>query len=478
MSIRNKLILSILCVVTVCVGGVQLLNLKIERDLLRREWDQGSEEILKRLSTTLPQALYDFATDQINKTLQSEADHKGVAAIILQDQKGEIVTGFARDDKGATFKITELPSGAINVRKVDIIHTDPRQVLGRVLLYEDERYLTQIISGMALTAAAEVLVMDVIVLFLLAYLLERVLRRPLAAMTERLKEGEGDLTKRMDTFASDEIADVARAFNEFIEKIQGVVVQVKTDVAQMNTSSFHIFSFTQEQSAGATEQASAVNEASTTVKELAVTASQIASNAENVSKVAERTVAGMYEINTRVDQMAKKILALGEKSQAIGNITKFIDDIAEQTNMLALNAAIEAARAGEAGKGFAVVAQEVRKLAERSSESTEEIRQLIMEIQAEINATIMGIEDSVKWVARGVEMIRETAGSAKEISIATQQQRSASDQTVQAMHNINTVTKQFAASTKQATTSAELLTALAKKLKVSIEEFKLHEGGA
>ncbi|MBF0595026.1 MAG: HAMP domain-containing protein [Candidatus Omnitrophica bacterium] len=321
-----------------------------------------------------------------------------------------------------------------------------------------------------------IVVVTLLGVFMAAFIIDSIIRKPLSAMIGRLKdiaEGEGDLTKRMDESGRDEIAEVAKWFNVFVEKIRGIIVQVKKGALSIDTSGSQIRTATQEQVTGATEQASAVNEASTTVKELAVTASQIASNAENVAKVAERTMAGMQEINIRVDSTAKKILALGEKSQAIGNITKLIDGIADQTNLLALNAAIEAARAGEAGRGFAVVAMEVRKLAERSSESTEEIRQLITEIQSETNATVMGIEDSLKWVARGVEMIRETAGSAKEISIATQQQRTASDQTVQAMQNINAVTKQFAASTKQAATSATALGDLARQLKFSIEGFKL-----
>ncbi|MBF0387245.1 MAG: methyl-accepting chemotaxis protein [Candidatus Omnitrophica bacterium] len=311
---------------------------------------------------------------------------------------------------------------------------------------------------------------------LFAFFIIRSIISHLTAMIGRLKdiaEGEGDLTKRMDDSGNDEIAAVAKWFNVFVEKIRGIIVQVKSGTLSIDAAGNQIQTASQDQVAGAAEQASAVNEASTTVKELAVTASQIALNAENVAKVAERTMAGMQEINTRVDATAKKILALGEKSQSIGNITKLIDDIAGQTNLLALNAAIEAARAGEAGRGFAVVAQEVRKLAERSSESTEEIRQLITEIQAETNATVMGIEDSLKWVARGVEMIRETAGSAKEISIATQQQRTASDQTVQAMQNINQVTRQFAASTKEAATSAAALSGLAQQLKFAVEGFKL-----
>ncbi|MBF0533358.1 MAG: hypothetical protein HQL23_09760 [Candidatus Omnitrophica bacterium] len=119
------------------------------------------------------------------------------------------------------------------------------------------------------------------------------------------------------------------------------------------------------------------------------------------------------------------------------------------------------------------MAQEVRKLAERSSDSTEEIRQLISEIQTETNATIMGIEDSIKWVAKGTLMIQDTAATAKEISIATQQQRTASEQTAQAMQNINNVTKQFALSTKQAAASAEALTQLSQKLKTAMQGFKL-----
>ncbi|MBF0387249.1 MAG: methyl-accepting chemotaxis protein [Candidatus Omnitrophica bacterium] len=315
----------------------------------------------------------------------------------------------------------------------------------------------------------------VIISVLIVFFISKVVFRPMHLVEERLKDiatGDADLTKRIEVLTNDEVGSLARWFNLFADKISQVVAQVKQGAVAIDSSSGQIGVSTREQASGAAEQASAVNEASTTVKELAVTASQIAQNAENVARVAERTMAGMQEINTRVDATAKKILALGEKSQSIGNITKLIDDIAGQTNLLALNAAIEAARAGEAGRGFAVVAQEVRKLAERSSESTEEIRQLITEIQSETNATVMGIEDSLKWVARGVEMIRETAGSAKEISIATQQQRTASDQTVQAMQNINSVTRQFAESTKQAAASAVALSDLAKQLRLAMEGFK------
>ncbi len=263
---------------------------------------------------------------------------------------------------------------------------------------------------------------------------------------------------------------------QLYEEMKQMVKQIGNAGLQISASSAQIRAASEEQATGVAGQSSAISQVTTTIEELDTTATRIAKNAENVARIAGDTLAGMQEINGKVNETSRKILSLGEKSQSIGNITKLIDDIADQTNLLALNAAIEAARAGEVGRGFAVVAQEVRKLAERSSESTEEIRQLINEIQGETNSTIMSIEGSTKWVKKGLEMIEETAKSAKEISIATQQQKFASDQVVQAMREIDSVTKQFVSSTRQATASAAQLNTLSEELKSAISDFKLGTG--
>jgi len=176
---------------------------------------------------------------------------------------------------------------------------------------------------------------------------------------------------------------------------------------------------------------------------------------------------------------------LGEQSQEIGRILSVIDDLSDQTNLLALNAAIEAARAGEHGRGFAVVASEVRKLAERAQESTSQIQEIVDAIQHGTSRAIDATKQGSAEARLGVELARgavaslsrisgivdETTAAAKEISIATQQQRSASDQVVAAMSQVSEVSRQYAAGSKQSAAAAQQLTALATELRESIAQF-------
>lgn len=256
---------------------------------------------------------------------------------------------------------------------------------------------------------------------------------------------------------------------------KSITVALKEAALQVSGAAIQIKAASHDQASGAAEQSASIIEATSTVEQLARTAQHIAKNAQAVSAAAERTLAGMTEIQAKVSRTAKQILTLGEKSQLIGNIVKIIDDLAEQTNLLALNAAIEAAHAGEAGKGFAVVASEVRKLSERSSESTNEIRSLITEIQAETNAAVMGVEDATKQVAKGLDLVQESVLQAKEISMATGQQKSAAEQVVIAMKNIDEVVKQFVTSTKQTVTSASQLDQQAERLMQTIGEMKFED---
>jgi len=195
----------------------------------------------------------------------------------------------------------------------------------------------------------------------------------------------------------------------------------------------------------------------------------------------------LHGVTSRVDVIEQRALALGETGREIGRIVDVIDDLSERTNMLALNAAIEAARAGEHGAGFAVVASEVRRLAERARASTTQIQGLVERIASDAAATVVAAEEGQREVAhatgvahdaaealdRIAAMVDETTTASREISIATQQQRSASDQVVAAMTQVSDVSRQYAVGSKQSAAAAAQLTMLSSELRESIQRFRV-----
>jgi methyl-accepting chemotaxis protein len=292
--------------------------------------------------------------------------------------------------------------------------------------------------------------------------------------------------------ASGDVGRIEKDLTVAFAQAGSTLAQVRTVNGKMRRLTADILSATEQQASGAAEQASAVSQTSATLEELAQTSKQIAENSESVVHVAETTLAsaeegmsavadtaaGIEEIRSTTQLSSDRILALGERSQEIGRVLTIIDEIAEQTKILALNAAIEAARAGEAGKGFSVVAEEVRKLADSVTESTQEIGRVVREIQASTSALVMATEKAAKKVDEGkqlagrtadaldriVSQVERTTDAAKQISIATQQQRTASDQVVISMKEVAQVSRQSAESARQVSSAIRELDSLTDTL--------------
>ena len=315
---------------------------------------------------------------------------------------------------------------------------------------------------------------------------------PLTHVVESVRAAcQGEIGHKVEIDTEDEIGDLASSYNQMVDLIVYLIRQTQESSDRLAGSASDILSATEQQASGAAEQAASISETTATMEELASTYRQIAENADQVVTMAEaslgsaesgqqavaNTLSAMEQIKARTQASANKILALGERSQQIGQVLTIINSIADQTKILALNAAIEAARAGEAGKGFSVVAIEIRKLAESVVDSTSEISGIMTEIQSSANDLVISTEQELKQVQAGVELahttgenldhildlVEQTTVAAKEISAATQQQKSATDQVVKAMREVAAVAQQTAAGSRQVASAAELLSGMARE---------------
>lgn len=248
-------------------------------------------------------------------------------------------------------------------------------------------------------------------------------------------------------------------------KISELIKKIGESSENVKISSAKILAASEEQAAYFSEQAASINETTATMEELATVTKQIANYAEQVVSIAQATsnnaeqgyqsvldtVQSMKEIKLKNETSTREIVSLGQKSQRIGQVMRFITSIASQTKLIAFNASIEASAAGEVGKRFGVVASEVRRLAENVVQSTDKIKKIITEIQKSTNRLVFVSEEETKKIDDGVilsegsgnalqeimKIVTKTNQAAKQISLITQQQRTASDQVVAALKEIS-----------------------------------------
>ncbi len=403
------------------------------------------------------------------------------------------------------------------------------EIIGIFYVGASQSIIESILSSF-LVKFITILCVVIVVSALATYWFTKRMKKRLANITSALELAkDGDFTSHIKDYTGDELNDLSISFNRMAENLKQMINEVNVASEQVAASSDELTA-SAEQTSQATEiitdtiqlvaqgaehstvsvqeSAVALEEVSKGVQSIAETASFISEASSQASQKAkdggvyvDRTVQQINAISHSVNESGEVFQSLDQRSKEIGDITKVISDISDQTNLLALNAAIEAARAGEHGKGFAVVADEVRKLAEQSQQSSAQISNLIVEIQQDMVHSNKSIEQVTRDVKAGLEIVEQTEGSFNEILhfmdnlaakihdlAATAEQVSASIEEVSATvtsiteissgtsdhsKNVAASAEEQLASMKEISISAQSLSNLAEDLQILIGRFKI-----
>lgn len=313
---------------------------------------------------------------------------------------------------------------------------------------------------------------------------------------------EGDLSGTLRLAVSDAaLTPLIAGIGQVMETLRRFVKEIREAALQLSSSSAEVLAAATQNEHSTSQQAAGVHETTATMEELKGASHQIAENAQMVASIAEQTLSAtrqgegairafmesMEKVRRNAAEVDEAIVRLSRRVERIGTVVEVIDEIADRSDLLALNAALEGAKAGEAGRGFSIVAAEMRRLAENVMESTREIKSLIGEIRESTQAAKEASDGNRRMAAEGERLggaamasvsgilagAQGTSDAARLIHLATQQQRSATEQVVQSMGEIEEVTRQAQAGSRQATGAAAELARLAEQLAAMVQRFKV-----
>lgn len=337
-----------------------------------------------------------------------------------------------------------------------------------------------------------------------AYLLVRSIIVPIKEMATAMNdiaEGGGDLTHRLQIKNRDELGEMSFSLNRFIERISEIIGPVQESTGRITDAATSMATISDETQSGVNQQRMEIEMVATAMNEMAATAQDVAQNANSAAKAAEDAdkeaqngqqvvAATLSEINTlatSVGEASNVIQKLESDSDSIGTVLDVIRNIADQTNLLALNAAIEAARAGEQGRGFAVVADEVRTLASRTQQSTQEIQVMIeqlqsgarnaVEVMAQGNERAQASVEQASKAGSSLAAITAAVASISEMNIhiasAANQQGDVANEINSSLASITTSVEHTSQNSTQLNNASEELSGLASSLKSLVGHFRV-----
>ncbi len=399
--------------------------------------------------------------------------------------RDEVISLVRRDERGAAAAITR-GKGAAHVARLATTMQALIDFAGNKAIELSEG--AEAAARRSYISIAVFVFLSLAAGIMIAVVITRSITRPLASaliLTEQLAAGDLAVDVSFDN-VPDEVGQLTGSFGKMAEAWRSIVQKIKDSAARLSSSSAEIATASEQMSRSAASQSEQVIKTSSGMEEMSASIREVSRNAGNTSDAAaaasemgRRGLQGLGNTLGGIAAANESIKKLSARSREIGKIVQLIGEIAAQTNILALNAAIEAARAGEHGRGFDVVAEEIRKLAMRTTQSTEEIAAIIEEIQTETqeaaekmeegttmaNDTGRNLEDIVEGIVSTTDMVQVISSS------ATQQAQTA-EEIADALQSISSSSRQTSDASKEVARSTQDLTALAEQLREITGQFK------
>ncbi len=488
--------------------------------------DPQSEEVKKQAANILRELsygekkdgyifAYDF--DGVGFANRPKPALEGKNLIGLKDKNGVLIIkdliDAAKQGGGFVTYVWNKPSKNADVEKLSYALAVPglNWMIGTGFYIDDiddavaaaqKRIDDEVSSTMVVIA---LIGLGILIFFVLAslYIASKVtnpLRETADALID-ISQGEGDLTRRLVVSTSDEVGMVAQGFNDFVIKIQNLVTELKSGVEDLSRSTGKMSGVVDKTHSDVQSQRHETAQAAAAVHQMAAAAQEVAGNAVGAAsaaqeaddetnsgqKVVEETIDAIQKLSNDLNRASDVIGQLGLDADQIGTVVNVIKEIADQTNLLALNAAIEAARAGEYGRGFSVVADEVRTLANRTQQSTQEIQNMIERLQAGAKEAVGVMETSrkqgestVERAAKASDSLNVITGSVStitqmntQIASAAEEQTAVADEISQSVQQIADIAEHAAANADDLSQTTNEMSMLEGRLKQIVSQFKV-----
>ena len=329
----------------------------------------------------------------------------------------------------------------------------------------------------------------------------RIVGRMQAVVGTSRRIAGGDLQGSIKQEGADEVGQLSRSVAEMQDSLRRALIETRDNATRITTTSSSLVSNVSHLETGASAQAEAASSIAANIEELTVSinhiseatneANRLASESDKLAETGKATIEKLIEeiqnVATTVGDASQRVTTLADQSQQISQLVSVIKEIADQTNLLALNAAIEAARAGEQGRGFAVVADEVRKLSERTAQSTTQITTMVGAIQRATGEVVSGIQSGVEAVQISVEHARETGSAialiqskAKEVANVVsstadglREQTTAATDVARRVEQIASYAEESSGATASTAESARVLSAVAEEMQIMVGHFRV-----